>query len=175
MLTARLRIATAADLPWIEHLSRKLSNALGFVPRAAVCDHIGRNNYLMLDLNGQAAAFSLLSGGSRRPTRIIQHAVTDELWRSGYGTVLLAAVAQRALLAKRPGITLSCRDGLIANDFWTATGAERVGTLHPLTARRRSIHAYHYGQRAIVELARFVHALRVPGDDFTLTSCVAIE
>jgi len=149
----RIRPATPADQSWIQCINRKFSGELGFVPRAAVHYHIEHGHYTLLVLRGQLAAFSLTTGGKQSPVRIIQHAVDDELWRLGYGQRLLEANALKATRCPRTQLVLTCRDGLLANDFWQATG----GTLNAVSPgghrRQKMLLHWTYDKNNIERLA----------------------
>jgi len=134
--------ATPADLLYVEHEARRHSNAIGFVPRAALADHIRRRNVRLLILNGQPAGYALSGGGQRRPYRLIQVAITPELWRLGYGSLLIHDARRTASARPIPTMTATIRDGLPMLAVAENTGARRTATDSHPTARKRPTHHY---------------------------------
>jgi GNAT superfamily N-acetyltransferase len=142
----RIRLADRQDSQYIEHLARKHSNAIGFVPRTAIADHLERGSYHLLVLNGQEAGYIMHSGGFRRPHRIIQVAITEELWRLGYGTLLIQTALDTARERVIPSVTASVRIGLPMNLVATATGATITDTSYRRTARGLVLNHYQWTQ-----------------------------
>lgn len=134
--------ATIEDLLYIEHEARRHSNAIGFVPRAALMDHIQRRNVRLLWINGQRAGYVLAGGGKVRPYRLIQVAITPELWRQGYGSSLIADSRRKAAERPMSTMTATIRDGLPMLAVAEQTGAHRTATHNRPTARKRPTHDY---------------------------------
>jgi len=134
--------ATPSDLLYIEHEARRHSNAIGFVPRAALADHIDRRNIRLLLVNAQRAGYMLSGGGDRRPYRLIQVAITSELWRLGYGSLLIHDARRTASTRLMPMMTATIRDGLPMLAVAENTGAHRTATNSHPTARNRPTHHY---------------------------------
>ena len=145
-LSHSLRTATLNDQTYIEHLQRQHTNALGFVPRAAITDHIARHNYTILTVNGQDAAYALHGGGLLRPYRLVQCAVTDELWRLGYGRALIEHALARARTRRYSDTVVTVRDRLLMNAVCLNLGATLTATTHPRTSRKLPLHHYRFVQ-----------------------------
>lgn len=137
-----IRTATPQDLSYVIHQAREHSNNIGFVPRAALADHIERSNIRLLTINDQHAGYLLAGGGKLRPYRLIQVAITEERWREGYGTVLIADARETARERPFSSMTATIRDGLPMIQVAEATGAHRTTTHHRPTARRKPTHSY---------------------------------
>lgn len=137
-----IRLATAADLAYVVHEARRHSNAIGFVPRTALADHIDRRNVRLLTINGQAAGYLLSGGGKLRPYRLIQVAITTELWRLGYGSILIGVARRMASNTHCPAMSATVRDGLPMMRVATATGASKTATRDTHNARKRVLHDY---------------------------------
>lgn len=120
--------ATLRDLTYIDKLQHKHSHEVGFLPRAAMQQKLAEFRYILLRLRGQPAAYVLTSGGIRKPLRNIQTAVTEELWRQGYGRLLAYATFWLSAQASIHGITNSVRDDLDANQYVRSLGAHIIGT-----------------------------------------------
>lgn len=137
-MTWRIRPATPADAAYIDHLMHRFSSEVGFLPRSAMTEHLELGHYCLLELEGQPSAYTLTTGGIRKPVRILQHAVDEDLWRQGWGLRLLEAAALKATRCPTPGLTLTCRDGLPANAFWQTSGA-KLARIMPGGRERRKL------------------------------------
>lgn len=135
-------LATLRDLAYVEHEARRHSNAIGFVPRTAIADHIERGNVRLLLINAQHAGYMLAGGGKLRPYRLIQIAITPELWRLGYGSALIAHARRTAAERTMSTMTATIRDGLPMLAVAEHTGARRTATHNRPTARKRPTHDY---------------------------------
>ena len=138
----QIATATPSDALWIEHLQRKFSNDLGFVPRAGIRGLLDRRNYLRIDLDGKDAGFVLVTGGITKPVRISQIAIDEQLWRNGIGAIAIALIRKKALLMRKPDVVATTRDGLIANIVAIETGATHLATTLIAHARKKRSHLY---------------------------------
>src|SRR5689334_11632091 len=122
-----VRAAGPADLPYVVHLLKRNTEALGFLPRAALAEKIElRQIWLSLE-NGEPAGF-LHHGSLAAPeVRIFQAAVQYDARRRHLGLALVQDLADRAAAAGARGISLRCLSFLDANDFWEAAGFTRLG------------------------------------------------
>lgn len=132
-----VRIATPEDLAFLDSLQRKHVNNTGFVPRAAISDHLDRQSYHLLSINGQPTGYAMQAGGTRKPLRLIQVALSEDAWRFGLGTVLIQLALRKAKTALKTGMTATVRDGLPMNKVVTAAGATPTGRDTTPTARAR--------------------------------------
>jgi len=142
-VTWRIRPATPTDATYIDHLMHRFSAEVGFLTRTAILEHLEHGHYSLLEISGDPVAYTLTTGGIRKPVRILQHAVDEELWRQGWGLKLIEAAALKATRCPMPGLTLTCRDGLPANAFWQSSGA-RLIDIRPGGRERRKM-VLHWG------------------------------
>lgn len=134
---ATIITANHSDIPYIASLARQHVNKIGFVPTAALHDHINRGSIHMLMINNQPAGYLLSAGGFRRPHRIIQVAITDEMWLKGYGAQLIAHARTTAASRPIPSVSASIRDGLPMQIVAEHTGAQLTGISTRPTARAK--------------------------------------
>lgn len=130
-------VATPDDLAYIDSLQRTFVNNVGFVPRTAIADHLDRRSYHLLKINSQPTGYAMHAGGTRKPLRLIQVAISDDAWRHGLGSTLIHLALHRARNSVQPGMTATVRDALPMNQVVTATGAKITGRDTTPTARRR--------------------------------------
>jgi N-acetylglutamate synthase-like GNAT family acetyltransferase len=140
-----VRVATPRDLKFVEHLARKFSNQLGFLPRTAVSAYIEAGDVLLGTENGQEAGYVLGRRSmrwDRRVANIVQTAVPLDLQRGLVGTCLVTA--WEFLCSTAPGIDCHliqawCADDIDARMFWAALGWTAVGQRNAGNARGRSL------------------------------------
>jgi len=152
-VTWQIRPGTARDLTYLDHLSRRFSRQVGFLNRTAMREHLELGHYTVLDLEGQPAAFTLTTGGIRKPVRIVQHAVDEEMWRQGWGLKLIEAAALKATRCPQAGLNLTCRDGLPANAFWQAAGARLIDVRPGGRERRKMLLEWSFPLEVILDAA----------------------
>lgn len=140
--SALVRIATLQDLPYVTHIHRQFSNNIGFVPRAALENRIERRDVRILVINGQDAGYTLSGGGILKPYRLSQIAISDELWRQGYGADLVAHLRRLASTLPVPTMTGTIRNGLPMHWVALATGARMTATRWTNAARGKPVHDY---------------------------------
>lgn len=141
---ARIVRAVPADFSYIQHLQRLHSNNVGFVPNAAIQNHLDRGNYRLLIINDQPAGYSLAGGGTRTPFRISQVALDEEQWRNGYGTRLIELALSDARQRPKPHAVLSARDATPMSVWIPATGASVLRVDRHKTARGRPLITYQW-------------------------------
>lgn len=137
-----ISIATPHDFTFIDHLQRRYVNNTGFVPRTAIQDHIDRQSYHLMRINGHPVGYAMQSGGVRKPLRLIQVAIADDAWRHGLGTDLIGLALTRSAQCRVAGMTATVRLGLPMNQVVTATGAIPVG--RDTTPTARGLDRIHY-------------------------------
>lgn len=140
-----IELALPSDQPFVESLQRKHVNSTGFVPTTAMADHLERQSYRLLLINGQPVGYSMHSGGIRKPHRLIQVAISTDAWRYGLGTLLIQLALKTARACPKPHMTVSIRDGLPMNDVVKTTGAFLTAYDDTPTARGKSL--MHYAWR----------------------------
>jgi hypothetical protein len=142
--------ATAADLAYVVHLQKRHGDALGFIPRAALEEKIGRGQIWLATENDEPAGY-LHHGSLAVPeVRIFQAAIQYDARRRHLGMALVRDFVGRATTAGAQGVSLRCLSFLDANAFWKeldfdlhATEPGARGTLNVwtkwLTGRPRGI------------------------------------
>lgn len=138
-MTTLLKTATFDDMSFIVDQQKRFSSELGFVPLSAIRMKIEQRRYTILEVNGQDAAYCYTSGGIMKPLKIVQHTVTEELWRKGFGQLLFQDAARKAYCTKWKSMHLHCREGLPANQFWRAMRGEITERIDRPTSRKKSL------------------------------------
>lgn len=114
--------ATPGDLPYVVHLQKQHSAAIGFLPRAALAEKIRLGRIWLASENDEPAGF-LHHGSLARPeVRIFQAAVQYDARRRHHGIALVNGLIARATSAGAQGISLRCLSFLDANTFWRDVG-----------------------------------------------------
>lgn len=125
-----VRLAKPQDLNFVLDLTKKNSNALGFIPREAVEWYIANHLVNLVDENGDAAGFILAK--HRQPdapgmTSIHQACICYDARRRSAGLALVNRVKAIGAAQCNGLMQLWCRGELDANEFWKAAGFEAVG------------------------------------------------
>lgn len=137
----KLRTAVLHDYPYIEALQRQHVNNTGFVPKTAIQNHLQRQSYVLLTINGQPEGYLMSAGGIRKPYRLIQVAVDEEAWRLGLGTLLIHQALAKARRKPKPDMCCTVREGLPMNPTVISTGAKPFAyDDSPKARRKRLIH-----------------------------------
>lgn len=143
-----IRKALPSDLTYIDALQRKHVNNTGFVPKKAIENHLERNSYSLLNINGDPVGYLMAAGGIRKPFRLIQVNIQSDAWRTGLGTILIALALAEAQTKPKPNMTATVRDGLPMNPVVLATGARIDGYDHTPKARNRKLIHYTWDTTA---------------------------
>lgn len=135
-------IATPADMSFVLDLQRRHTNALGFLPRAAIDWCLLNQRVRLATENGEPAGYVLGRPAYRwaplmRP--ITQAAVAFDAQRRHIGLSLVARVCEEAAAAGQIGVQSMCAQGLDANIFWKAAGFIEIGRLSPANTRGREM------------------------------------
>lgn len=102
-------------------LHRQNSEALGLIPAERMREYARSGQVFAAFEGGEACGY--LIAGLRPPwARVWQACVEFTLRGLGHGSVMVAALEEKARRAGCIGITLRCRDGLDSNLFWQALG-----------------------------------------------------
>jgi hypothetical protein len=116
-----IEVSTPSDLAYIVSLAKKHSDALGFIPRAAMAARIDSGCVKLATENNDPCGFFLTSG--MQPTvKIFQACVQTDARGLNHAKALLADLICRTAAAGGRSITLHCRDELESNGFWSACG-----------------------------------------------------
>lgn len=129
-----MRIELAAA--FVEHLAKKESSAVGFLPRTIYPKAIQEGRCQIAEANGEAAGF-FLQGNWAPVTRIYQTAVTEEERLQDCARSMFHRMRLRAVELGVQAIELHCADELPANAFWHALGFVAMGRRMPKTLNRR--------------------------------------
>lgn len=148
-----IRPARLSDFSAIDHLQKQLRYWVGWVRKPIMLDRLASSSYLLLSLRGQPAGYVYFTKGIRSPMRIVQNAVSDELWRSGYGSCLAAAAARLASASPFRSLCLSVLDGFFANGFWRSLGFKPVSVRPGGRSRQRMLIDYHLNPTRTSDLA----------------------
>lgn len=124
------RRATPADITFVRSLAKRHTDAVGFLPTAAVEWYLDAGGVSIAVDNGQPAGYllcrdALASSTAIRP--ILQAAVCYDARRRRHGLALVDRLAADAQDAGRKVLQLKCREELEANAFWAAAGFTAVG------------------------------------------------
>lgn len=163
-VTIRSAVAGAAgDLSFIDHLQKKFSNQVGFLPRQALEAKIARGQVSIAFENGEPAAYLLGQGGYQGDEGfgiVYQAAVSYDARRRLMGTALVQHFMDRMEPRVRL-IGLWCAQDIEANEFWSACGFEPVAARHGSKSRGR-VHIFWVGRtaRGSGEALRFPRATR---------------
>jgi N-acetylglutamate synthase-like GNAT family acetyltransferase len=124
-----IRTARADDLPFILDLSKKHSNAIGFIPAEGVANYVTMRLVKLAFENDEPAGFILAK--HRVPdtpgiAQIHQAAICYDLQRRHIGFSLVKQTIAAAAVERAALIQLWCRSDLEANEFWRIAGFEAI-------------------------------------------------
>lgn len=157
--------ASARDLKYIEALSRKHAEELGFLTRTAMAAYLDRGRVTLAAENGDPCGYFLIGAPGER-IRIFQACVQLDARGLGHAHTLLTDLIGNAAYAGASRITLHCRDGLESNGFWSACGFRSGGLILGGGARRKVVHEWELSicdaltNPAIPYAAGFLRTLR---------------
>jgi hypothetical protein len=153
------------DLKFLDHLQKKYSNQLGFLPRQALEWNIERGNVSLALENDEPAAYLLGRPGYMHDPHfgiIYQAAVSYDAQRRLLGTALVQHFVDRLSAAGVPGlqsvpgagvpgaggvklIGLWCAQDIEANEFWNSCGFEAIAARHG-SRRKGRVHIFWVGR-----------------------------
>lgn len=139
---AGLRIATAHDAKFVRHLQKQHSEALGFLPGAAIDSYLAAGRVLLGQENAMNAGYILGRPQMRYDPRIApitQAAVAMDLKRRHLGLEMVDAWCTAAFLDGKECVQCWCADDLDARLFWPAVGFVAVARRYPNNQRARSL------------------------------------
>lgn len=137
-----IRLARPQDLKFLDHLQGKFSNALGFLPFAALEWYTLNRLVGIVSENGEPAGYVLGRERFRynpelRP--ITQTAIAMDAQRRHLGMHLVNRVIRRAVDARQLAVQAVCAEDLEANSFWLALGFEKIGAHDAMNRRERKL------------------------------------
>lgn len=122
-----IRYATTDDLAFLDHLQRKYTHALGFLPYAAFLDYLARKQVFLAFENDEPVGYLLWQHpvypwphDLDRIVRIYQAAIAFDAQRQLHGTRLVQRLLRQVASASPTYITCWCAADLEANAFWKA-------------------------------------------------------
>ncbi|MCC6907205.1 MAG: GNAT family N-acetyltransferase [Phycisphaerales bacterium] len=142
-----IRSAQPGDLKFLDHLQKKFSNQVGFLPTQALESNIERGRVSIALENDEPAAYLLGKGHYLRDAHfgiIYQAAVSYDARRRLVGTALV----QHFIDHMEPTIRLIglwCAQDIEANEFWNACGFEAIAARHG-SRRRGRVHIFWVGR-----------------------------
>lgn len=119
-------------------LQRKFSDAVGFLPRAAVEEFVAAGRFVVAEENGEGCGGLLWRPSLRcmpECATIVQAMVFTDAQRREHGLRMVETCCRGAALAGRLMIACWCAGDLEAVDFWKSAGFVQVG-FRPGGARR---------------------------------------
>lgn len=147
-ITIRSAIAgEKKDVLFLDHLQKKFSHQVGFLPKVALEAHIARGKVSIALENDEPAAYLLGKGNYLRDPHfgiIYQAAVSYDARRRLIGTALV----QHFMDVMEPNIRLIglwCAQDIEANEFWNACGFEAIAARHG-SRRKGRVHIFWVGR-----------------------------
>ena len=135
------------DLKFLDHLQKRFSQQVGFLPRQALEWNIERGKVSIALENGEPAAYLLGKGNYLRDPHfgiIYQAAVSYDARRRLMGTALV----QHFMDHMEPEVRLIglwCAQDIEANEFWQACGFEPIAARHG-SRRKGRVHIFWVGR-----------------------------
>jgi hypothetical protein len=136
-------VATNGDLPFVDHVQRKFSEQLAFIPRAGIEKAIAAGQIALAFIDGEPVGY-VWRGALGVRTIIVQAAIEFDAQRRHYGAALVAHVIVEATRAHSSAIVCRCGSDLEANSFWQSLGFVCVGSLLGGGRRGRVLNVWHY-------------------------------
>jgi GNAT superfamily N-acetyltransferase len=149
-----IRVASLADMAYIEHLRRSESEAIGFIPllgyEMEIDGRRGGDIYLAWD-NGQPTGFIYATHNRAGVTHVQQVVVQEDARRAERASLLVEAVTrERDWL-----VSLRCAAGLDATTFWQALGFDLHDRVEPKSVYGRGKDKATLPTRRRREILRF--------------------
>ena len=111
---------------YAEHLHRRNSEALGFIPRSRIEDYAEKGQVWLTTENDEPCGYIVFGIGGRM-LRVYQACIQYDARRRQHGLDLVQRLVSKATSDGFDGVTLRCRDGLEANEFWRSVGFRFMG------------------------------------------------
>ncbi len=117
-----VKLAVDNDLFYVVNLQKQWTNAVGFLPKAALQRYIHADQCLVARVNGQHAGYI---NWCCRPDGLLtvpQVAISPELLRSSLGSAIITTLKQAAVHGGCSHLRLKSRSDLDCNQFWPQHG-----------------------------------------------------
>ncbi len=140
--TPVIRLATAADLPYVVSLQKRFTDELGFLPATALQEWIDRGHVTLALENGDPCAYVVTRErvqSARWCRPLSQLAVQMDAQRRSIGLALLDRVARRAQTQLLEGLQCWVASDIDAIEFFKAAGFTAICSRKPQNARRRDL------------------------------------
>lgn len=137
-----IRPATAADLLYVQHLQKMHSNAVGFLPTAALQWYIREQHLRLITENDEPAGYIVARPKFRWNSLmapLTQTAIDFSAQRRHLGLALVLQHARAARDRGQVAVQAMCRADLDANHFWHAAGFVEIGRYAPDNTRKQPI------------------------------------
>jgi GNAT superfamily N-acetyltransferase len=138
-----VRIATADDLAFIDHLQKRNAEELAFYPKGVFEREIESQRIVLALVNNQHAGY-LYHGATQgdQVCKIHQACIEYDLRGQWYGAGLVASLEDTLNIVGAYGISLRCGSDIAANSFWRRMGFECVNVTPGGVRRMRDINAW---------------------------------
>lgn len=139
-----IQVATGSrgHLRFLEHLQRRYTNALGFLPTAALEEFLNAGRVRIVFENGEPAGY-VLGRWHGRPgdarASIVQAAVAMDAQRRGCGLAAVERFIEEAAQRDAPIVRCTCAADLEAVEFWRAAGFTEIARRVGGTRRKRQL------------------------------------
>jgi len=133
------RRATAADLAVVAALQASESNALGFLPYAALLERLQKGLVSVVAADNETIGYAVRTIGSEHGFRITQICVRDGCRRLLAASTLLRTLITEQTHKTRHDVDARCAATLRDLGFWFALGFHQRRVLNPANARKRQI------------------------------------
>ena len=133
--------AITTQVPFIDDLARKNSEALSFIPRPKL-DHYARYGQIILGMENDQPCGFLVHGRGSAVMKVYQACVCYDARRWRHGFAMVEELKRRALRSGCAAIRLRCAADLEANAFWLACGFSLVAVEQGGKRRKRLINVY---------------------------------
>lgn len=137
-----IRLASLADLKYVEGLQKKFSNQVGFLPRCALEAYLNARQVTVTEENSDPAGYLIARTSLKhRPelATITQACVQMDAQRRHHGLAVVSHFIAAAKADGAIGVQACCRLDLDSNEFWKAAGFKAVCFLTPKNARRQPL------------------------------------
>lgn len=138
----QIRIATPADLRFIDSTQKKFADCVGFLPTVALEQSAEGGHIRICCENGDAAGYVLSRphlSWQPKMRSITQTCVCMDAQRRHHGLALLKTIETEALDDGLLAIQACCAVGLESNEFWRAAGFIPIVHMTPATKSQREI------------------------------------
>ena len=149
----QIRIATVADLNFVEHVRKKNGHALGFLPLEAIEKSLEGGHIRICCENDDNAGYILSRPRLKWQPKLrsITHAaVLMDAQRRHHGLAILKTIEDEARADNMLALQACCAVGLDSNEFWRAAGFQAIVHMTPETKSGREIICWRKALTSVV-------------------------